>query len=45
MNGLKHGQRVLFHQDSAPAHKSVVAMAVVRNCGFELVDHPHILLI
>ena len=31
---------VLFHQDNAPAHKSVVAMAVVRDCGFELVDHP-----
>ena len=25
---------------SAPAHKSVVAMAVVCDCGFELVDHP-----
>ena len=40
---------VLFHQDNAPAHKSVVAMAAVRDCGFELVDHPpkdlHILLI
>ena len=31
---------VLFHQDNAPAHKSVVAMAAVRDCGFELVDHP-----
>ena len=30
----------LFHQDNAPAHKSVVAMAVVRDCGFKLVDHP-----
>ena len=26
--------------DNAPAHKSVVAMADVRDCGFELVDHP-----
>ena len=25
---------------SAPAHKSVAAMAVVHDCGFELVDHP-----
>ena len=30
---------VLFHQDNAPAHKSVVAMVAVRDCGFELVDH------
>ena len=29
---------VLFHQDNAPAHKSVVAMAAVHDCGFELVD-------
>ena len=31
---------VLFHQDNAPAHKPVVAMAAVHDCGFELVDHP-----
>ena len=31
---------VLFHHDNAPAHKSVVAMAAVHDCGFELVDHP-----
>uniref|UniRef100_A0A3Q0S4Q4 Tc1-like transposase DDE domain-containing protein n=1 Tax=Amphilophus citrinellus TaxID=61819 RepID=A0A3Q0S4Q4_AMPCI len=31
---------VLFHQDNAAAHKSVVAMAAVRNCGFELADNP-----
>ena len=31
---------VLFHQDNAPTHKSVVAMAAVRDCGFELVDRP-----
>ena len=24
---------VLFHQDNAPAHKSVVAMAAVHDCG------------
>ena len=29
---------VLFH--NAPAHNSVVAMAVVHVCGFEMVDHP-----
>uniref|UniRef100_A0A3Q0T9I4 Mos1 transposase HTH domain-containing protein n=1 Tax=Amphilophus citrinellus TaxID=61819 RepID=A0A3Q0T9I4_AMPCI len=32
--------RGLFHQDDAPAHKSAVAMAAVRDCGFELVDQP-----
>ena len=30
---------VLFHQDNAPAHRSVVTMADVHNSGFELVDH------
>ena len=30
---------VLFHQDNAPA-QAAVAMAAVRDCGFELVDHP-----
>ena len=41
-NGLENWCRsiVLFHQDNAPAHKSVVAMAAVCDCGFELVDHP-----
>ena len=33
-------KRVLFRLDNAPAHKSVVAMAAVCDCGFELVDHP-----
>ena len=31
---------VLFHQVNALAHKSVVAMAAVHDCGFTLVDHP-----
>ena len=31
---------IQFHQDNAPAHKSVVAMAAVCDCGFEPVDHP-----
>ena len=26
---------VLFHQENAPAHKSVVAMAAVCECGFD----------
>uniref|UniRef100_A0A3Q0RHJ7 Mos1 transposase HTH domain-containing protein n=1 Tax=Amphilophus citrinellus TaxID=61819 RepID=A0A3Q0RHJ7_AMPCI len=31
---------VLFHQDNAPVHKSMVSVAAVCDCGFELVDHP-----
>ena len=31
---------VPFHQDNAPADKSVAAVADVCDCGFELVDHP-----
>jgi len=30
---------VLFHQDNAPAHTSSVALAAIRNAGFEL-HHP-----
>ena len=30
---------VLLHQDNAPAHKSLVAMFAVHDCGFELIDH------
>ena len=33
-------KRVLFHQDNAPAHMSVVAMAAVHDFGLDLVDHP-----
>ena len=31
---------VLFYQDNAPAHKYVVAMLAMLDCGFEVVDHP-----
>ena len=31
---------VLFYQDNAPAHKSMVAHVAVCDYGFELVDHP-----
>ena len=31
---------VLFHQDNAPVHKSQVAMAAIRDAGFEILDHP-----
>lgn len=31
---------VLFHQDNAPAHKSRVALAAIKEAGFELMEHP-----
>ena len=31
---------ILLHQDNAPAHKSLVAVSAVHDCGFELIDHP-----
>ena len=31
---------VLFHLDSAPASMSVLAMAAINDCGFELIQHP-----
>ena len=30
---------VLLHQDNASAHKSLVAMSAVHDCGFKLIDH------
>ncbi|XP_052828224.1 histone-lysine N-methyltransferase SETMAR-like [Octopus bimaculoides] len=30
----------LLHSDNIPTHKSVIALAAVRDFGFELVDHP-----
>jgi len=35
---LSHG--VLLHQDNAPAHTCAVAMAAIRECGFELLSQP-----
>ena len=31
---------VLFHQDNAPVHKFVIAMAAIHDRGFKLVEHP-----
>ena len=31
---------VLFHQDNAPVHKSVIAMAAIHDCGFKSIAHP-----
>lgn len=33
-------KKVLFHQDNAPAHTSVIAMAKIYELHFELLDHP-----
>ncbi|KMQ87583.1 mariner transposase [Lasius niger] len=33
-------KKLLFHQDNAPAHTSVVAMAKVHELGYELLPHP-----
>ena len=36
----KKTKLVLYHKDNAPAHKSVVVMAAVHDCGFKLLDNP-----
>lgn len=33
-------KKVLFHQDNAPAHKSMKAMAKFNELGYELLPHP-----
>ena len=30
----------MFHRDNAPAHKSVLAMAKLRDLRYELLEHP-----
>ena len=36
---------LMCRQDKGLGHKSVAAIATVRECGLELLHHPHILLI
>ena len=36
---------VLLLQDNTPAHTSQVAMTAATECGFQILPHPHILLI
>ena len=31
---------MLFHQDNAAAHKSLVTLAAIHECDFQLVQHP-----
>jgi len=33
-------KNIIFYQDSAPAHKSVLAMRKLRNLHYELLEHP-----
>ena len=33
-------RKVLLHQDNAPSHKSLVAMAAISTVGFKFLDHP-----
>ena len=37
--GKLHQAMLLYH-DNAPAHSSAVAMTAIRQCGFELLNHP-----
>jgi histone-lysine N-methyltransferase SETMAR len=39
----RHGlqkKNIIFHQDNAPAHKSVLAMRKLRDLHYELLQHP-----
>jgi histone-lysine N-methyltransferase SETMAR len=38
--GLKK-KKIIFHQNNAPAHKSVLAMGKLRDLHNELLEHPH----
>jgi transposase len=33
-------KNIIFHQDNAPAHKSVLAMGKLRELRYELLEHP-----
>jgi len=33
-------KKIIFHQDNAPAHKSVLTMAKINELKFELLEHP-----
>jgi histone-lysine N-methyltransferase SETMAR len=38
--GLQKEKKIIFHQDNAPAHKSVLAMGQLRDLHYELMEHP-----
>jgi hypothetical protein len=33
-------KKIVFHEDSAPTHKSVLAMGKLRDMHYELLEHP-----
>jgi histone-lysine N-methyltransferase SETMAR len=33
-------KKIIFHQNNAPAHKSVLAMGKLRDLHYELLEHP-----
>ena len=37
--GLQN-KKIIFHQNNAPAHKSVLAMGKLRDLHYELLEHP-----
>jgi hypothetical protein len=37
-------KNIIFYQDNAPAHRSVLAMRKLRNLHYELLEHPPYLL-
>jgi histone-lysine N-methyltransferase SETMAR len=37
---LKNKKKIIFHQDNAPAHKSVLEMGKLRDLHYELLEHP-----
>lgn len=34
------GKKIIFHQDNAPVHKSVVTIAKLNDLKYEFLDHP-----
>jgi len=37
---VRKRKKIIFHQDNAPAQKSVLAMGKLRDLHFELLEHP-----
>jgi histone-lysine N-methyltransferase SETMAR len=38
--GREQQKKIIFHQDNAPAHESVLAMGKLRDLHYELLEHP-----
>jgi Transposase. len=37
---IREKKKIIFHQDNAPAHKSVLAMGKLRDLRYNLLGHP-----